>query len=103
MRHHDTIHRRGIRRLRRTLTALAGAALLAPLAACGAMPTAYQLAGVDPNGGKTSPCPVAVNDDFTGTIRIAWQAIPNADLVVKDKRLLEACLPTAKIQWKQFN
>ncbi|MEV6319456.1 glycine betaine ABC transporter substrate-binding protein [Streptomyces sp. NPDC051776] len=35
-------------------------------------------------------------------IRIAYQAIPNADLVVKNQRLLEKALPDAEIQWVKF-
>ncbi|OZG69660.1 taurine ABC transporter substrate-binding protein [Bifidobacterium eulemuris] len=92
-----------IRRIRRASAALAGGAMLTALAACGSMPTAYELAGVDPNGTADVGCPVDADNDFTGTIRIAWQAIPNADLIVKDMGLLEACLPQATIEWNQFN
>ncbi|WP_329113775.1 taurine ABC transporter substrate-binding protein [Streptomyces sp. NBC_01465] len=44
----------------------------------------------DGSGGKT-------------TVRIAYQAIPNADLVVKDQRLLEKALPDADIKWVKFD
>lgn len=37
------------------------------------------------------------------TVRIAYQEIPNADLVVKDKRLLEQALPDADIKWVKFD
>ncbi|TPF78992.1 MULTISPECIES: ABC transporter substrate-binding protein [unclassified Bifidobacterium] len=93
------------RRMVRRVGALAvSASMLAGLAGCGKMPTADELVG-NTSGAAVSECPVpsAKNEDFTGTIRIAWQAIPNADLIVKDKGLLEACLPNATIQWSQFN
>lgn len=87
---------------RRLLSGTAAALILASTAACGSMPTAYELAGVSANG-EGATCPVEVNNDFTGTMRIAWQAIPNADLIVKDMGLLEACMPNATIEWNQFN
>ncbi|MFC8454465.1 ABC transporter substrate-binding protein [Kitasatospora sp. NPDC057223] len=37
------------------------------------------------------------------TVRIAYQEIPNADLVVKDKRFLEDALPDADIKWVKFD
>ncbi|MFF2779366.1 ABC transporter substrate-binding protein [Streptomyces sp. NPDC058052] len=36
-------------------------------------------------------------------VRIAYQAIPNADLVVKNQRLLEKALPEAEIRWVRFD
>ncbi|MEU6486844.1 glycine betaine ABC transporter substrate-binding protein [Streptomyces sp. NPDC046887] len=36
-------------------------------------------------------------------VRIAYQAIPNADLVVKNQRLLEKALPDAEITWTKFD
>ncbi|MFK3728827.1 glycine betaine ABC transporter substrate-binding protein [Streptomyces sp. NPDC088090] len=36
------------------------------------------------------------------TVRIAYQAIPNADLVVKNQRLLEKALPDADVKWVRF-
>lgn len=36
-------------------------------------------------------------------VRIAYQAIPNADLVVKNQRLLEKALPDADVQWVKFD
>jgi hypothetical protein len=79
----------------------AGAALLS-VAGCGQIQTADQVAGKSGADGASGSCPTSVNNDFTGTIRAGWQAIPNADLVVKDQKLLEACLPKAKVQWSQF-
>ncbi|MCX4776410.1 glycine betaine ABC transporter substrate-binding protein [Streptomyces sp. NBC_01264] len=36
------------------------------------------------------------------TVRIAYQAIPNADLIVKNQRLLEQALPDAEVKWVKF-
>ncbi|MFZ3468537.1 ABC transporter substrate-binding protein [Streptomyces sp. 4.24] len=36
------------------------------------------------------------------TVRIAYQAIPNADLIVKNQRLLEKALPDADVKWVKF-
>ncbi|MFJ9343249.1 ABC transporter substrate-binding protein [Streptomyces sp. NPDC101733] len=36
------------------------------------------------------------------TVRIAYQAIPNADLVVKNQRLLEKALPEVDVKWVKF-
>lgn len=36
-------------------------------------------------------------------ITIAYQAIPNGDLIVKNLGYLEAALPNTKIEWKQFD
>ncbi|MER7763647.1 glycine betaine ABC transporter substrate-binding protein [Streptomyces sp. NPDC097619] len=36
------------------------------------------------------------------TVRIAYQAIPNADLVVKNQGLLEKALPDAEVKWVKF-
>lgn len=88
-------------KVRRFAAATIGAAMAVSLAGC-TMPTADELVG-NTSGAKVTACPVTTNNDFTGTIRIAWQAIPNADLIVKDKGLLEACMPKATIQWSQFN
>ncbi|WP_163231658.1 ABC transporter substrate-binding protein [Bifidobacterium aerophilum] len=90
--------------IRRAAAALLAGATLTGVTACAKMPTADELVG-NTSGATVTACPVesAKNEKFTGTVRIAWQAIPNADLIVKDKGLLEACLPNATIQWSQFN
>lgn len=51
----------------------------------------------------TTVCPFKADPSVTTTARIAYQNIPNADLVVKDQRLLETCLPNAKISWSKFD
>jgi taurine transport system substrate-binding protein len=48
-------------------------------------------------------CPVEPDPSITTSARIAWQAIPNGDLVVKDLQLLEACMPEAEISWLKMN
>lgn len=44
-------------------------------------------------------CPWTPDKSVTATARIAYQKIPNADLVVKDLGLLKACMPNAKIKY----
>lgn len=87
----------------RSAAAATAAALVAALSlgGCAIMQKASVLAGVDTSGDVE--CPVAVNTDFTGIMRIAYQQIANADLLVKDRGLLEACMPNATIQWSQFS
>lgn len=66
---------------RRTLLLAAAVALTASTtAACGSDGDA---------GGRT-------------TVRIAYQAIPNADLVVKNQKLLEKALPEVDVKWVKF-
>ena len=73
--------------------ALATATVLAlTLAGCGG----------DDVGPGADGCPFAKNEDFTGTLRLGYQKIPNGDLVVKDQELLESCLPEATVQWSEF-
>lgn len=83
----------------RTIAAVAVMSMT--LGGCAVMQKASVLAGVDTAGEAT--CPVDVNTEFTGTMRIAYQQIANADLLVKDAGLLEACMPNATIQWSQFS
>lgn len=48
-----------------------------------------------------SDCPWQADESVTTEARIAWQAVPNGDVVVKDLGLLEACMPNATITWVQ--
>ncbi len=48
-------------------------------------------------------CPFEADPSVTSTVRIAYQNIPNGDLVVKDQRMLENCMPNAKITWNKFD
>lgn len=53
-------------------------------------------------GDDKAACPWEPDKSVRTNARIAWQKIPNGDLVVKDKRLLESCMPNADISWKNF-
>src|SRR5215211_946621 len=71
---------------RRLAAALSLTALVTGLAACGDDADA----GGDGGGDK-------------GTIRIAYQAFPSGDLIVKDQGWLEEALPDYDIEWTQFD
>ncbi len=45
----------------------------------------------------------APDESITTTARIAYQKIPNGDLIVKDLGILEACMPNAEISWNVFS
>lgn len=67
--------------------------------------SALALAGCAPanTGAQSSACPVSPDDSITTTVRIAYQNIPNGDLVVKDNGWLESCMPNASISWAKYN
>jgi taurine transport system substrate-binding protein len=54
----------------------------------------FPLAAYSSSSAKSSSAP--------SQIRIAYQLIPNGDLIVKDKRWLEKAFPNTKIKWSQF-
>ncbi|MFI6865929.1 glycine betaine ABC transporter substrate-binding protein [Nocardia sp. NPDC050406] len=54
------------------------------------------------DSGERIACPVAVDETFTGTVRLGYQDIPNGALVVKDTGLIETCLPKATVTWSKF-
>jgi taurine transport system substrate-binding protein len=58
--------------------------------------------GRSATGASDTKCPWKANSSITTSARIAYQKIPNADLVVKDLGLLEACMPKAKVKWSNF-
>jgi taurine transport system substrate-binding protein len=89
----------GRRRLGSVTSLALGAALLA---GCASAKQAEQDAAAD-GGGQGSDCPVEANEDITGEARIAYQNIPNGDLLVRDQGWLEACMPNAQITWSRFN
>ncbi|WP_280298722.1 ABC transporter substrate-binding protein [Nocardia neocaledoniensis] len=76
-------------------TAAALSAVLAVTAGC------VESGRADTGEGAAS-CPFAADRSVTSTVRLGFQAIPNGDLLVKDRNLLHACLPNAKITWSQF-
>jgi taurine transport system substrate-binding protein len=84
--------------------AAGAAALTLVLAACGnvGQSPAPDDDGSEGTGAAASDCPVEVNEEVDSTVRIAYQPIPNGDLVVRDQGWLEACLPNADITWSQF-
>ncbi|MGH4031961.1 glycine betaine ABC transporter substrate-binding protein [Actinomycetota bacterium Odt1-20B] len=73
--------------LTRRTALLAAAASLTALSATGC---GYGGSSDSAGGGKTQ-------------VRIAYQSIPNADLVVKNQRLLEKALPDADVRWVKFD
>ncbi len=83
--------------LTRSAAALGAVALSLSLAACGDDSETTADAGT----ASGTECPFEPDESVTSTARIAWQAIPNGDVVVKDLGLLEACLPNADISWVQ--
>lgn len=80
----------------------AGAAAMLILGACGSSSSGEAAAGGA--SAATSACPIgAVDESITTTARIAYQKIPNGDLIVKDMGILEACMPNATITWSVFS
>ncbi|MFF0743541.1 glycine betaine ABC transporter substrate-binding protein [Streptomyces sp. NPDC004111] len=72
------------------------AALLAAVAALTSLAaTACGFGGSDGAG--------ATDASGKTVVRIAYQAIPNADLVVKNQRLLEKALPDVSVKWVKFD
>ncbi|KRB78232.1 glycine/betaine ABC transporter substrate-binding protein [Nocardioides sp. Root190] len=49
-----------------------------------------------------SDCPWEADESVDATVRIGYQKIPNGDVVVKDQKILENCLPNATIEWSNF-
>lgn len=73
-----------------------GAALAFVLTGCGVG------GDTDDTGAAGATCPWEPNEDVTATVRIGYQKIPNGDVVVKDQKILEHCLPNATIEWSNF-
>lgn len=76
------------------LAATAAATVTLGLGACSV--------GGDSAQASASDCPFEANQEFTGTLRLGYQKIPNGDVVVKDQRILENCLPNATVKWSNF-
>ncbi|MCU1693247.1 MAG: glycine betaine transporter substrate-binding protein [Frankiales bacterium] len=85
--------------LPRRATAPVALTLLAVLGLTGCVESGRTSTAAAPAGGA---CPVAPDPSIITTARIAYQHIPNADLVVKDRGILEACMPKATITWSKF-
>lgn len=85
--------------MRRTFASIALAgALVAALTGCVESGRTEQ----SRDTGTKVACPVAVDESFTGTVRLGYQDIPNGALAVKDAGLIETCLPKATITWSKF-
>lgn len=54
------------------------------------------------SGDAETDCPWTPDDSIDTTARIAYQKIPNGDLVVKDRQILENCMPNASVEWTSF-
>ncbi len=87
------------RALPRRAVALAAALALPALAALSGCVESGRPSTAAPAG---TECPFPADESITTTARIAYQPIPNGDLVVKDQGLLEACMPGADITWSEF-
>ncbi len=85
--------------LRLLLSLLLAVVLVVGVAACGS----------DDDGGSETAAAAAetTGGDAAASapekITIAYQAIPNGDLVVKNQRWLEAAFPDTEIEWKLFD
>ena len=83
---------------------VAAISLAAMVLAAGGCTTAKEAeARANAANGSATSCPVEVNSTATGAVRIGWQAIPNANLLVKDKGWIEACLPNVTVTWIKFD
>lgn len=81
--------------MKQQLLALGAAAALAlSLSACSV--------GGDEAKVAPSACPWEADESVDTTVRIGYQKIPNGDVVVKDQKILENCLPNATIEWSNF-
>ena len=76
---------------RRALALVAAVAAGGLLAACGSSSGSSSGGGSGSSGGDKK------------NLRIAYQAFPSGDLIVKDQRLLEKALPDWKITWSKFD
>lgn len=86
-------------RLRPLLALLLAALLVVGIAACGSDDDGgSETAAASTTGGGTTASTSAPEK-----ITIAYQAIPNGDLVVKNQRWLEQAFPDTEIEWKLFD
>jgi taurine transport system substrate-binding protein len=78
---------------------------IAPLLAAAVLGLAACGSDDDDNGSATAAAGSATTAQATApkSITIAYQAIPNGDLVVKHEKWLEQALPDTKIEWKLFD
>ncbi|MDW5598006.1 ABC transporter substrate-binding protein [Conexibacter stalactiti] len=88
-------------RLRPLLALLLAALLVVGIAACGSDDDggSETAAAASTTGGETTAASTSAPEKIT----IAYQAIPNGDLVVKNQRWLEQAFPDTEIEWKLFD
>ncbi len=73
--------------------------LVAPLALTACVSTDRSQSG----GEAVSDCPWEGDDSVEGTVEIGWQRIPNGDLIVQDRKLLETCMPNVTVNWTAYD
>src|SRR5690625_4489876 len=78
--------------------AVAGGTGLLALAACTTAQESAQQADADVSG-----CPVEMDESVSGEVQLAYQPIPNGDLIVRDESWLEECPPNMTVHWNQFS
>jgi taurine transport system substrate-binding protein len=82
---------------RKLLTAGIAGLVLAATAACSSS------ADADEASPSTSASGAAASVEAPDTLRVAYQLVPNGDLVVKHNKWLEAALPGTTIDWVRFD
>lgn len=103
-------------KVQKSMVAVSGVAVMALLlSACGGSSTDTDSSGTESETTTTtvteevvdeasSDCVLGTPDEsITTTARIAYQKIPNGDLIVKDMGILEACMPNATVTWNVFS
>lgn len=92
-----------MRRPRRTpLPYAAAALLLLGVSACTTAAEAQRAIDAT-SGGGSGQCPFQADTETRGAVRLGYQLIPNGDLLVKNRKLLEACAPNVTISWLKFD
>jgi taurine transport system substrate-binding protein len=79
-----------------------GFSVLAVLA-CIALAGLFIACGSSSSESESSASPAAGGSSAPSELRIAYQLIPNGDLIVKDQGWLEAALPDTEISWVRFD
>ncbi len=82
---------------------IAGLAILGAVALAGTGCSSDSEGSSGSEGGSDTTAAVETVENAPDTITIAYQNIPNGDLIVKNQKLLEKALPDTKIEWKLFD
>lgn len=88
-----------MKKISHSRTGAVGAAIVT-LALTGCVETGRDSTPVD---SASSACPWTADESVQGEVKLGWQASPTGDLVVKDMKLLESCMPKATFTWSQFS